>query len=219
MHRHFAGQTQVITAVLLGGMLIAGVTAAYSWGLPLLQKNQDVNRAEAALSDMKELAGAIENVAASGGSREVTVALGDGALDIDTDGDVITYTSLTRGAYVSTGAWVPLNENDMQGINRTTGERVPDEYGVKGLDSSALLAGNAERADDRFSTTYRIVLRDIFNPDTGQTSTIDLVQDGNLDVSSGSATVSVSSGGEETAVGEGVDGGTLNKKKVLVGVS
>ncbi|MDY6773717.1 MAG: hypothetical protein SVS85_00830, partial [Candidatus Nanohaloarchaea archaeon] len=89
MYSDNSGQTQVLTAVLLGGILIAGVSGAYVWGLPILRKNQDVNSAEQSLSDMKELSRAVAAVASGGGSRTVPVRLADGSLNIDTEQEMI----------------------------------------------------------------------------------------------------------------------------------
>ncbi|MDY6773716.1 MAG: hypothetical protein SVS85_00825, partial [Candidatus Nanohaloarchaea archaeon] len=122
------------------------------------------------------------------------------------------------GAYVSTRDWVPLNENDMQGVNRSTG--LPSEgYGIRGVDSPALLIGKARQSSDRFVTFYRVVMRRMFDPDTGQTYRIDLVKNGNLEVSGGSHKVILRSGEDETETGSGIDGGTLHRQKVLVRVS
>ncbi|MDY6766367.1 MAG: hypothetical protein SVW77_03290 [Candidatus Nanohaloarchaea archaeon] len=212
------GQTQVLTAVLLGGILIAGVAGAYVWGLPILQKNQDVNNAEQSLSDLKELTRAISSVASSGGSRSVTVDLSDGTLNIDAEQDMITYQALTTGAYVSTRQWLPLNENDIQGVNRSTG--LPDDgYGIRGVDEPVLLVGKAERVSDGYTTRYRIVPRQMLETGTGQTFQINLVKDGNLQASNGRHTVVLRSGQQETETGAGIDGGTLRRQSVLIRIS
>lgn len=216
------GQSQVITAVLLGGILIAGISAAYIWGLPILRKNQDVNNAQQSLSTLKDLANGLATVANEGGSRSVRVSLGTGSLNIDADNETITYRALTRGAYVSTAEWVPLNEDDMQGANRTTGDVVPlgqDGYAIRGTDSPALLIGKATLSQEAFTTFYRIILRPLYQPDAEQTYQIDLVQNGNLQVSGGEHTVVFQRESEETVTGAGVDGGTLHRIRVLIRVS
>lgn len=212
------GQSQVLTAVLLGGILVAGMSAAYVWGLPILQKNQDVNNAERSLADMKELSRAVSDVAAGSGSRTVEVNLADGALNVDTDDEMITYRTLTQGAYVSTRIWVPLNENDIQGVNRTTGQP-SDGYGIRGVDEPALLVGKAEQSSSAFTSIYRIVMRPLLESNTGQTYQVDLVQDGNLQASSGQHTVVLRSGDRETDTGEGIDSGTLQRQEVLIRIS
>ncbi|MDY6776897.1 MAG: hypothetical protein SVQ76_02215 [Candidatus Nanohaloarchaea archaeon] len=212
------GQSQVLTAVLLGGILVAGVSAAYIWGLPILRKNQDVNNAEKSLSDLEELASAISTVASQGGSRTVTIKLADGSIRVNTDNETITYRTLTQGAYVSTQEWVPLNENDMQGVNRSTG--LPGEgYGIRGVDKPVLLVGQAEKTSNAFMTVYRIVSRMMFEPNTGQSYRIDLVQNGNLQASTGTREVTIRRGEQVTESGEGIEGGTLQKVQILVRVS
>lgn len=213
-----SGQSQVLTAVLLGGILIAGISAAYVWGLPILQKNQDVQNAEQSLSTLKELASGISTVATEGGSRSVQVSLGSGSLTVDPENDTVTYRALTRGAYVSTRQWVPLNENDLQGVNRSTG--LPGEgYGVRGADRGALLVGKAVRSSNAFTTYYRVVSRELLETDTDQTYLIDLVADGNLDASGGQHTVVFRRDREVTESGAGINGGTLHRIRVLIRIS
>lgn len=215
MYATRSGQSQVLTAVLLGGILIAGISAAYIWGLPILRKNQDVNNAQQSLATLEDVADGISTVANEGGSRSIRVSLGSGTLNIDTDNETVRFRALTRGAYVSTTRWTVLNENDMQGVNRTTG--LPDDgYGARGVDSAALLIGKAERGSDAFTTFYRIVLRDLYEAESGETYTIDLVRDGNLQASGGDHTVVFRRDGEETEAGAGVDGGTLRRVRVLI---
>ncbi len=218
MGRGRTGQTQVLTAVLLGGILVSGIAAAYVWGLPILRKNQDINNAEASLQSMRQLASGVTSVAQQGGSRSVTMNLGDGSLQIDPANDTVTYTAVTRGAYVSTQRWVPLNENDMQGVN-DDGALNLSEYGVRGADRPVLLVGTAAQGNDAFVTRYRIVSRLMEDPTSAQTYRIDLVGSGSLDVSGGSQEVVLQRGETETVPGAGVDGGVLNRVQVRIRVS
>lgn len=210
------GQTQVLTAVLLGGILIAGVAGAYVWGLPLLQKNQDINSAKNSLSSMKELTSAISTVAQQGGSRSVTMPLGDGSLRISPENDTVTFQARTRGAYVATESWVPLNENDMQGIAEGG---AGSGHGIRGDDKPGVLIGRAVLGDDAFVTTYRIAFRPMEDPTSGQTHSIDLVQDGRMDATNGKHTVVITQGEEVTESGAGIDGGTLQRQQVLIRIS
>jgi hypothetical protein len=212
------GQTQVFTAVLLGGILIAGVPGAYVWGLPILQKNQDVNNAEQSLSDLKQLSNAVSTVATGVGSSTVTVWRSDGTLNSDAEEATITYRTVTQVSFVSSRLWVPLTENDMRCVNRSTG--MPDEgYGIRGVDEPALVVGRAQQTSNGFSTTYRVVLRDLLDTSTGQTYRVELEPDGNLEASQGRREVVLRSGQDGTRTGEGIDGGTLQTQKVLVRVS
>lgn len=208
-----SGQTQVLTAVLLGGILVVGVSGSYMWGLPILRKSQDVRNAENSLDGLRQLADGIAEVSQSGGSRSVSVPLGDGSLQINPENDTITYNALTQGAYVATDQWVPLNENDMQGANRSTGEPGPG-YGIRGVDEPILIVGRAEPGSDQYDTTYRLISRDMKDSTSGQTYRIDLVEDGNLQATNGRHDIVFSRETVTTVPGAGVDGGILNRVRI-----
>lgn len=212
------GQSQVVTAVILGGILIAGITAAYTWGVPILQKNQDIRNAEQSLDGMTRVSEAIADVAREGGARRVSVRLGDGGLVVRPDNETIQYQAFTRGAYVSTEDWTPLNENDMQGVNGSTGE-VTDGYGIRGSDRPGLLIGRAERADDQYVTFYRLIFRQLYDSDAGQTYQIDLVSNGNLQASGGERTVVFRREDQVVDAGAGVGGGPLYRTRILIRIA
>lgn len=219
MYASRPGQSQVLTAVLLGGLIVAGISAAFIWGLPLLQKNQDVSSVRSSVGDMKGLSDGIEAVAQEGGSRTVPVDLQSGVLRIDTTDDVIFYQTQTRAAYVSAQDWVPLNENDLQGINATTGE--PDDgYGVRGVDRPGVLIGRSMPVSNGFNSMYRIVFRNLQDANAQQTYRIDLVQNGNLQLSGGGKhDVIFQRGDTVVEPGAGVNGGPLRKTQILIRVS
>lgn len=211
-----AGQSQVLTAVLLAGIIVAGITAAFLWGIPLLQKNQDVNEARKTLDSLRTVAQSVTSVGQEGGSRQETVPLGNGIIDVNTENDTITYIATTRGAYVSTRNWTPLNEDDMQGVPDTI---FADGHGVRGIDRPGVLVGQATPADNKFTTVYRIVFRPLKDPNGDQTHQIDLVQNGNLRSSSGQAQLIFQRGQTQSRPGAGVDGSTLQLTEILIRVS
>lgn len=212
------GQSQVVTAVILGGILIAGITAAYTWGVPILQKNQDIRNAQQSLDSLKQVSEAIADVARDGGSRRAPVRLGEGSIVVRPENETIRYQAFTRGAYVSTEDWTPLNENDLQGVNASTGE-VTDGYGIRGADKPGLLIGRAEPADEQYVTFYRVVFRKLYNPDTGETFQIDLVSNGNLQASGGERTVVFQREDQVVEAGAGVNGGPLYKTRILIRIT
>jgi hypothetical protein len=214
------GQSQVLTAVLLAGIILTAITSAFLWGMPLLQKNQDQTQVENTLQDFRKLSSGIESVITEGGSRQVTVRLGNGALEIDDADNMFTYQTATRGVYVSTENWVPLNENSLLGINRTTGEREPDRYGIRGAHKFGVLIGRATDAGNDYLTRYRLVYRYLKDPDTRQTYTVDLVPVGQDTVSGGGEhTVTFRQGDRTTVPGAGINGGTLHRIEVLAEVT
>lgn len=214
-----SGQSQVLTAVMLGGIVVAGIGAAYMWGMPILEKNQEQTAIDTTSDDMRSLADAVIAVAREGGSRTASVDLNDGVLSINTDNDTIHYRKMTSGAYVSTRGWVPLNTNEMQGVGRTVDDVDADGYGIEGSDRPIVLIGQSQPAEGSFLTQYLIASRPLYDPDTGQTSKITLVQDGNLQASGGTRDVVLQRLQEDVVAGEGVDGGALQETKILIRVS
>lgn len=212
-----SGQSQVLTAVILGGIMISAITAAYIWGLPILQKNQDVNTIEGTLNDLRSVSDAISTVAQEGGARSATINLGKGIVQIDPVNDTITFRSTTRGAYVSTNDWVPLNENDLQGV---PGTAYADSYGIRGTDSLGVLAGKSRRVRDGFLTTYKIAFRPLKDPNSKQTYKVDLVKNGKMHAAGGGDhEIVFQKGQDEVEPGSGVQGGTLRRMEVRIRVS
>lgn len=217
MHPLRTGQSQVLTAVLLGGIILAAITSAFLWGMPLLEKNQDANAVRGTVEDFKTLSSGIEDVIKEGGSRTVTLRMGKGALRIDTDDDMITYQSSTKGAYVSTENWVPLNENDLNGVPDTS---FSSGYGIRGVDQFGVLVGKTTIAGEDFLTRYRLAYRPLKDPNTQQTYQIDLVPLGKDSVSGGGQRTITFQRGETTVEpGNGIDGGTLHRIQLLVQVT
>lgn len=211
------GQSQVLTAVLLGGIILAAITGAFMWGLPLLEKNQDRNAVQTTLSDMKKLSTATEAVLREGGSRTITVNLGSGALRVDTSNNLLSYQTSSKGAYVSRENWVPLNENDLNGVPDTD---FASGHGIRGVDKFGVLVGKTNAAGTNFVTRYRLVFRQLKDPDTQQTYTAELVPVGKQSVSGGGQhTVTLRRGETNVEPGNGVNGGTLHRIQLLVQVN
>jgi hypothetical protein len=192
-----AGQSQVVTAIILAGILIAGITAAYTWGLPLLQKNQDKNTIESSLDQMKELSSTIDSISSRGGSRQVSFDLQSGSLEVNTAEDKIVYIANTRAAYVSTGTWVPLNnERNLQGISEV-GQN--GTYAVRGKDKPGVIIGKTERLPtDKYKTTFKLVFRPVEDLNTNKLHQIDLEGSGNLRASGGSHSIVIEQGDKVT---------------------
>lgn len=67
------GQAELVTVVLLTGIMISLVSAAYFWGMPLIEKQKDrtkINRVEGFFRDLNS---AIKEVAGGEGKKKLTV--------------------------------------------------------------------------------------------------------------------------------------------------
>ncbi len=99
-------QSQVLSIILITGVLVAVVGASYMWGVPLIEKGRTSSDNEIAESLMVMLKEKIDDVAETGEQRTVSVDL-TGDLEL-TDDNSLRYTIETRGLNIASTAWVPL---------------------------------------------------------------------------------------------------------------
>ncbi len=213
------GQVGVVTAVLLAGIILSGVTAALMWGLPLLEKEQDVRVLEDSLDQMNVLSESIEEIAITGGSTTVNFEMDKGTMIINEDENMIEYALTTDAAYVSKDDWAPLNQREVRGLDFEGSQTVNDSesYGVSGADKPGIILGLADPRGDKFNTRYRLAFRELNDLDTDEGFQIDLRVEGDVSLSSGSHTLYLESQGTET---EGISrrGGPLEKRIVSISV-
>ncbi|MEA3342615.1 MAG: hypothetical protein U9Q92_00475 [archaeon] len=99
-------QSQVLSIILITGILVTVVGASYMWGVPLIEKGQTSSDNEMAESLMVMLKEKIDNVAETGEQRTVSVEL-NGDIELAEDNS-LRYTIATRGLNIASTAWVPL---------------------------------------------------------------------------------------------------------------
>ncbi|MDY6770905.1 MAG: hypothetical protein SV186_03025 [Candidatus Nanohaloarchaea archaeon] len=210
------GQSQVVTAVLLGGILIVGISSAYTWGVPLLQKNKDVNKLQNTVSTFKKLEQEIESVAQRGGTGQIRFKVGSGFLRVSAENNTIIYTVTTNAAYVATGEWVPLNENDLAGI-AVAGRG--EGYGIRNQDKPGVLIANADYQGDNYQTTFKLVFRELQSLSSNKGYIIDLVGSGNLEASGGTHQIIVQQGDEVIEQGASATNGPLQKQRIKIRIN
>lgn len=99
-------QSQVLSIILISGILITVVGATYMWGVPLIEKGRTSSDNEIAEGFMLLLKEKVDDVAETGEQRTLSVDL-IGELELREDNS-LTYTIVTRGLNIATTAWVPL---------------------------------------------------------------------------------------------------------------
>lgn len=209
------GQSQVVSAVLLGGILVVGISSAYTWAVPVLQKNQDTDQLRSSLESMQELQQAVERVSTRGGSETVSLQLSGGLLSVDPSTNSVNYTIGSRAAYVAT-EWVPLNENDMLGIGLANNS---EGYGIVTKDKPGVVIGRAIPQGDAYQTIYHLQFRELqdLNTDTGYQ--INLTETGNLQKSSGQAQIVIEKQGQDQRLeGQSKENGVLVVRNVGIRV-
>ncbi len=99
---------EVLSVILISGILIGVVGSVYFWGVPLIQKNKDINTLENAEDFMRNLNTKIKNVANSGGRDQIIINV-PGLVAFD--GTEINLVVDTEGVIYATNAEIPLGRN------------------------------------------------------------------------------------------------------------
>lgn len=166
------GQQEIITPLLITAILIAVVGSVYMWGVPLIQKNQDMAKLQKAENFMRNLNEKIKNVANTGGRDKITVETGTitfdpASLQWGTTG-FISLRVDTVGTLYSTGR-VPFVRNE-------TCHGTPSSPGrcVIGKDEPELFYVDNSDVEGAYSANYVLTYRPVFSTDYSKKYTINL---------------------------------------------
>jgi len=189
------GQQEVLSVVLISGILIGVVGSVYFWGVPLVQKNKDVAMLEGAETFMKTLDTRLKYVANNGGRDQLTVSV-PGIVKFDPAADTITLTIDTEGTIYASGADIPLSRNSV--CSATTGVFGTDDPDVICVKSTKL-------SENKYRTVYTLKYLKLVNSNVikdysialqgtaksgGQQSRVSFENLGNTQVTSGRTLIS-----------------------------
>lgn len=209
------GQSQIVSAVLITGILTMAVAVAYLWGVPLLQKSRDRSMIESTVSNLKELNSMIEKSADRDVKNNLKFPLNDGTMKLNTSGNTITYQVYTKNAYVNTKNWTVINGESAIGVEEITNR---SGAGRLGRDNYGVFIARAEKLGNEYLTTFKLVYRELIESGSDRGYRIDLTKGrrGKNETSGGTATIVVSNIGSESKRGASEESGVLRWKKVSV---
>lgn len=213
------GQTQAVTAVLITGIIIAGIASVYVWGIPLIEKREEVAEVGSLESSMTSIKSSIESVANSGrgSSSEIGVDLGDGGVEVNSSENYIEFTAFANGATYPRQGWTLLGENNRQGLSIGKGI-----YGYEGEEEAGKIA--ARRLPGEGSVVrYRIEYRNMrtTTPSGPELRLIDLEASG-ANRASEDVMLRISNQGTESDTGNNgvdVDGKKIDRVRTVVSVN
>lgn len=134
---------EILSVVLISGILIGVVGSVYFWGVPLIQKNKDISTLENSEDFVRNLNNKIKNVANSGGRDRLIINI-PGLVTFD--GSEINLIVDTEGVIYASNAEIPL---DINPCAMTTG--------TFGIDDPEVLCVKSQKISDRsFRTTYTL---------------------------------------------------------------
>lgn len=188
-----SAQSQIITIVLITGIIIGTIGSTLYWGQPLIEKTKTTSELSQSVSLMKEIEKAIDEVSASEESRVLLLNI-KGDLDIEgaiedhenkemlyhytnedyTIRNTITYT-IEVGQAVSATDWVPIDGNPSIRTT-TTGE---EEF-IPGTsdDKPGVIMLKTEPSADMFNAVMKLGYRELVNLKNGKGYVTQLVNVG-----------------------------------------
>ncbi|MFC2142771.1 hypothetical protein ACFLQN_00020 [Candidatus Aenigmatarchaeota archaeon] len=149
------GQQDVLSTILISGILIAVVGSVYFWGVPLIEKNQDISILQNSEDFMNSLNSKIKFIANNGGKDQLRITI-PGTLEIS--GEEIQMTVDTKGTIYAAEAEIPLGRNECPRVD-----------GVWGLHESHVFCVKSNKIDDtKITTTYSLKYIELDAPDSGK---------------------------------------------------
>lgn len=159
------GQSDIISIVLIIIIAIGLVSTAYTWGIPLIQKQQDTSLVERIASyfgndNVNSIQKKIVSVATNGGEESFSEdASGFWQLTPNSSSSVfnnsLSFTVFSRVSNIAVGSWTSLN-----------GVSCPASAGNVGEDPYALCA-RADPIGNGFNVTYLVQFRPLYSSTQG----------------------------------------------------
>ena len=137
------GQQDVISTIIISGILIGVVGSVYLWGVPLIQKNQDISTLRSSEDFILELNEKIKFIANNGGKDRMQITI-PGVLEI-TNG-IIELRVDTQGTIYAAEAEIPLGSNECSRTSGVWGQH----------DSSVFCVKSRKLGESDYKTTYSL---------------------------------------------------------------
>ncbi len=136
---------EVVTAILITGILLGLVGSVYLWGVPLIEKNKDVSLLQSAEEFMHNLDEKIKDVATHGGREQIEIPLGRVYFESDVTESYINLNVETKNTIYVSGASIPLEKNECT-----------KNPGTWGVDDQDVLCVLSQEIGGEYGTDYNL---------------------------------------------------------------
>jgi len=174
-------QTEILSYIMIF-VVASGLTAtAIMWGIPLIQKKQDVKNLDDVYNFFVTLDQKIRSVTKGGPEETLSINV-DGILTLypyDYNDPIlnnsITFTFLNKVSNIAVTdppEWIPI----------TTGNTKEAPEAILGIDPPSVIFGKTQKSEPSLEVTYRLWYRGLQNPERNEVSKIILKrEDGSSD--------------------------------------
>lgn len=180
------GQVEVVSAVLLTGIMISLVAVAYFWGLPVIQKQKDRSRLATIQDFMKNLNDAVKEVANEGGRRKISTHIPGELQFVSGEQDNITLSFQSGGSMIATKETIYLVGDDRMEVP------VSGEPGI--------ITARSDPTDGKYRIQMKLYYRNLSSGD--KTYRIDLQNLGRSSVGNRDVTITIEKS-ETLTLGDG----------------
>ena len=165
------GQQEVITPLLMTGILVAVVLSVYLWGVPLIEKNQDITKLQKAENFMRSLNEKIKTVARTEGREVLTSEIGKIRFDpspSETGTGSVILEMNTKGTIYAVGYRIPFVRNH-------TCHWADPSLCIISEHEPELFYAESDEIDGAYFTTYTLTYRELFSTDFAKSYRINLM--------------------------------------------
>lgn len=164
----FKAQADIVSAIIVVLLALSLTSAALLWGLPLIQKQQDMRLVERVNNAFnQELPSRIEGVARSWGSDRFSLDV-DGIWFLNETENTVSFTFFSKVSDKGTDQWIGMGCDPEQGF--------VGQGGRFGIDKPSIICAKAMQTGSGFNITYKIGYRELLNIDETKFYKIKLVK-------------------------------------------
>lgn len=209
------GQAQAVTAVLITSVIVGAIATSYTWGVPLLEKQQSQAEMERTEQNIINFYDRLVEVSESGEGTTARVEVTEGIsssnmrFTLNEEENYIDIRTNGQNPPYPFDSWTLIRGNTMQNLSVGSGA-----YARSGDDLPGAVAVKPVGAPGEALVTYRIEFRNMIaeTPSGRQLSRINLTAEGQTS-SSGDTTIFVSNQG--TAWERGNNGVRLPNQEIV----
>lgn len=192
------GQAQAVTAVLITSVVVGAIATSYTWGVPLLEKQQAQAELDRTEQNVEGLYDQIVEVSESGEGTSTTYDLAQGVsgedmrITINEEENYIDVRVDAQNPPYAMDSWTLLKGNTMQNLSEGTGA-----YARRGTDLSGAVMVEPVGQPEGALITYRVEFRNLLaeTPSGRQLSRVNLSAEGATRNAGDTTTISISNQG------------------------
>ncbi len=173
MKKFKIGQAEIVSTVLIFGIVVSLVGATYIWGVPLIRKQQAFGESQQIEEFMRSLDSTIQNVDKGGEDSRDTFRISEnGILSINETANTIEFSTYLKGTY-----YTATKEGEETAWNPV--EWGPEEKGIFGKDSPSIIRAKASpQSGGGYEILWQIKYRPLLISGEDKDYTIDIQTSG-----------------------------------------